>query len=56
MSAEECIMAGELQNQHPSPCKLAAEGHFGSKFTTCIVTGECTLLLFCLSLYSDITA
>lgn len=39
MSAEECIMAGTFQNQHPSPCKLATEGHFGSKFVTCIVTG-----------------
>ncbi|XP_063961834.1 nuclear protein localization protein 4 homolog [Lytechinus pictus] len=42
MTAEECIMAGEFQNQHPSPCKLATEGHFGSKFVTCIVTGDST--------------
>ncbi|XP_071501994.1 nuclear protein localization protein 4 homolog [Diadema antillarum] len=42
MSAEECIMAGDFQNQHPNPCKLAKEGHFGSKFVTCIVTGDST--------------
>ncbi|XP_033630612.1 nuclear protein localization protein 4 homolog [Asterias rubens] len=42
LSAEECIMAGELQNQHPNPCKLATEGTFGSKFVTCIVTGDST--------------
>ncbi|XP_072030080.1 nuclear protein localization protein 4 homolog [Amphiura filiformis] len=42
LSAEECIMAGELQNRHSNPCKLAAEGTFGSKFTTCIVTGDST--------------
>ncbi|XP_022108417.1 nuclear protein localization protein 4 homolog [Acanthaster planci] len=42
LSAEECIMAGEYQNQHPNPCRLAAEGTFGSKFVTCIVTGDVT--------------
>ena len=40
LSAEECIMAAELQSQHPNPCKLSGEGHFGSKFATVVVTGQ----------------
>lgn len=40
LSAEECIMAADFQVQHPNPCKLAKEGSFGSKFVTCIVTGD----------------
>nr|CAG4651810.1 EOG090X05T8 [Triops cancriformis] len=40
LSAEECIMAGYFQNQHPNPCRLASEGHFGSKFATVCVTGD----------------
>ncbi|XP_077980662.1 nuclear protein localization protein 4 homolog [Glandiceps talaboti] len=42
LSSEECIMAGEFQNQHPNPCKLATDGKFGSKFVTVIVTGDST--------------
>ena len=33
-------MAAELQSQHPNPCKLSGEGHFGSKFATVVVTGQ----------------
>ncbi|XP_070580659.1 nuclear protein localization protein 4 homolog [Ptychodera flava] len=40
LSSEECIMAGEFQNQNPNPCKLASDGKFGSKFVTVIVTGD----------------
>uniref|UniRef100_T1IW71 Nuclear protein localization protein 4 homolog n=1 Tax=Strigamia maritima TaxID=126957 RepID=T1IW71_STRMM len=42
LSAQECIMAGYLQNQHPNPCKLAPDGYFGSKFVTVCVTGDST--------------
>ncbi|XP_002733298.1 nuclear protein localization protein 4 homolog [Saccoglossus kowalevskii] len=42
LSAEECIMAGEFQNQNPNKCKLATDGNFGSKFVTVIVTGDST--------------
>lgn len=40
LSAEECIMAADLQNRHPNPCRMSPEGHFGSKFVTVVVTGD----------------
>ncbi|KAM7361260.1 nuclear protein localization 4 isoform 2-T2 [Cochliomyia hominivorax] len=42
LTAQECIMAGELQNRHPNPCKYASNGVFGSKFVTVCVTGDKT--------------
>lgn len=42
LSAEECIMAAQLQNRYPNPCRLASEGVFGSKFVTVVVTGDST--------------
>ncbi|KAK2820124.1 hypothetical protein Q5P01_023083 [Channa striata] len=39
LSAEECITAGYFQNQHPNPCRLSRDGHFGSKFVTVVATG-----------------
>lgn len=39
LTAEECILAGQLQNEHPSPCKLSSNGKFGSKFSTVVVSG-----------------
>ncbi len=39
LSAEECIMAAELQARHPNACRLSPDGHFGSKFVTVVVTG-----------------
>ena len=44
LSAEECIMAADLQTQHPNACHLSPDGHFGSKFVTVVVTGLCHLL------------
>ncbi|XP_071814132.1 nuclear protein localization protein 4 homolog [Apostichopus japonicus] len=40
LSAEECIMAADFQTKHPNPCRLSTDGSFGSKFVTCIVTGD----------------
>ena len=40
LSAEECIMAAELQLRHPNACHLSPDGHFGSKFVTVVVTGH----------------
>nr|CAD7569488.1 unnamed protein product [Timema californicum] len=40
LSAEECIMAGHFQNQHPNPCRFSPVGSFGSKFVTVCVTGD----------------
>ena len=39
LSAEECIMAAELQSKHPNACHLSPDGHFGSKFVTVVVAG-----------------
>ncbi|KAL0841645.1 hypothetical protein ABMA28_015297 [Loxostege sticticalis] len=40
LSAQECIMAGHFQNQHPNACRHASSGYFGSKFVTVCVTGD----------------
>lgn len=40
LSAQECIMAGHFQNLHPSACRHASSGYFGSKFVTVCVTGN----------------
>ncbi|XP_057323162.1 nuclear protein localization protein 4 homolog isoform X2 [Microplitis mediator] len=40
LSAQECIMAGHYQNQHPNPCRFSPSGSFGSKFVTVCVTGD----------------
>lgn len=39
LTAQECIMAGHFQNQHPNCCKYASSRYFGSKFVTVCVTG-----------------
>ena len=40
LSAQECIMAGTLQNLYPNPCRLSPTGFFGSKAVTVCVTGN----------------
>jgi nuclear protein localization family protein 4 len=40
LSAQECIMAGTIQNLHPNPCRLSPTGFFGSKAVTVCVTGN----------------
>ncbi|XP_033108064.1 nuclear protein localization protein 4 homolog [Anneissia japonica] len=40
LSAEECIMAANFQNQYSNPCNAATDRYFGSKFVTCIITGD----------------
>uniref|UniRef100_A0A1I8FLK0 NPL4 domain-containing protein n=1 Tax=Macrostomum lignano TaxID=282301 RepID=A0A1I8FLK0_9PLAT len=42
LSAEEAITAGQLQVQHPNICSKAEGGRFGSKFVTCVLTGDQT--------------
>ena len=46
LTAEECILAGQLQNQHPSPCKLSSNGKFGSKISTVVVSGLFSSIAF----------
>lgn len=40
LTAQECILAGHLQNKYPNRCKYANGGYFGSKFVTVCVTGK----------------
>lgn len=40
LSSDECIMAGYFQNMHKNYTKFSANGHFGSKFVTVVVTGK----------------
>jgi len=40
LSGQECMMAGKLQSEHPNPCQLSADGYFGSKFVTVVMTGD----------------
>ncbi|KAK3705188.1 hypothetical protein QZH41_013984 [Actinostola sp. cb2023] len=40
LTAEECVMAGDFQNQFASTCRFAATGKFGSKFVTVVVSGH----------------
>lgn len=40
LSAQEFILAGQLQNKHPNPCKYSTKGTFGSKFVTVCLSGE----------------
>ena len=40
LTAEECILAADLQNKYPNPCKHSAAGYFGSKFTTLCISGN----------------
>lgn len=40
LTAQECIMAGYLQNKYPNVCKQSPRGILGSKFVTVCVTGD----------------
>ncbi|XP_055635839.1 nuclear protein localization protein 4 homolog [Toxorhynchites rutilus septentrionalis] len=40
LTAQECILAGHLQNKYPNRCKHASNGYFGSKLVTVCVTGD----------------
>lgn len=40
LSAQECIMAGTIQNCFPNPCRMSPTGFFGSKAVTVCVTGN----------------
>lgn len=40
LTAEECVTAAHFQNKYRNSCRLAHEGHFGSKFVTVVATGD----------------
>lgn len=45
LTSQECILAGQLQNQNPNISKYASNGVFGSKFVTVCVTGQCSAII-----------
>lgn len=40
LSSAECIFSANEQLEHPTPCKYANTGYFGSRFITCVITGD----------------
>lgn len=40
MSSAECIFSAQMQTLHPVVSKYATKGEFGSRYVTCIVTGN----------------
>jgi nuclear protein localization family protein 4 len=40
LSSAECIFSAEAQLEHPTPCKYSKTGYFGSRFITCVVSGN----------------
>ncbi|KAI9491155.1 NPL4 family-domain-containing protein [Zychaea mexicana] len=40
LSSLECAFAAEMQKRHPSPCRHSATGKYGSKFLSCVISGD----------------
>lgn len=40
LSAQECTFAATMQRRHPFRTPLDRSGHFGSRFVTCVVSGN----------------
>lgn len=51
LTAEECILAADLQNHYPSPCRLSSSGKFGSKFSTVVVSGLLVVFVYVILIY-----
>ncbi len=40
LSSAECIYSAQMQLKHPVACKYSPHGTFGSRFITCVITGN----------------
>jgi nuclear protein localization family protein 4 len=40
LSSVECIFSAEMQRRHPNACRQSRTGTFGSKFVTCVISGD----------------
>jgi len=40
LSSVECIFAAEMQRRHPNYTKYAVNGKYGSKYVTCVISGD----------------
>ena len=40
LSSAECIFAAHQQQLHPTISKYSANGKFGSRFVTCVLSGK----------------
>ncbi|KAI7870411.1 NPL4 family-domain-containing protein [Spinellus fusiger] len=40
LSSQECLFAAEMQRRHPNLTRHSATGHFGSKFVSCVISGD----------------
>ncbi|KAF7725616.1 nuclear protein localization protein 4 [Apophysomyces ossiformis] len=40
LSSLECTFSAEMQRQHPNPSRHSLTGKYGSKFVTCVISGD----------------
>ncbi|CAO3621179.1 unnamed protein product [Cunninghamella blakesleeana] len=40
LSSLECSFAAEMQKRHPNICRHSVNGKYGSKFVTCVISGD----------------
>ncbi|KAL1917483.1 uncharacterized protein VTP21DRAFT_3876 [Calcarisporiella thermophila] len=40
LSSLECTFSAQMQLRHPNPTRFSATGKFGSKFVTCVISGN----------------